>query len=61
MSTPMMAQLNETQVSAFLSKIPLGRPGTPAEFAALATWLLSGESSYVTGQVLNLSGGRSAT
>ena len=45
----------------FLAKIPLGRPGTPGEFAGLATWLLSAESSYVTGQVINLSGGRSAT
>lgn len=61
MDTPMMAKLSEAQLSPLLAKIPLGRPGTPLEFAGMAAWLLSGESSYVTGQVLNLSGGRSAT
>jgi len=61
MDTPMMAGLSKTQLSPLLAKIPLGRPGTPLEFAGLAAWLLSGESSYVTGQVLNLSGGRSTT
>lgn len=37
--------------------IPLGRYGTPAEVAAAAVFLASYESSYMTGAVLNLSGG----
>jgi 3-oxoacyl-[acyl-carrier protein] reductase len=36
----------------------MGRVGLPEEFSALATWLLSTEASYVTGQTLDLSGGR---
>jgi NAD(P)-dependent dehydrogenase (short-subunit alcohol dehydrogenase family) len=38
--------------------IPLKRPGTPDEVAAAVLWLLSEESSYVTGTVIEVSGGR---
>jgi 3-oxoacyl-[acyl-carrier protein] reductase len=38
-------------------KIPLGRYGTPEECAAAAVFLASPEASYITGAVLNLSGG----
>ena len=38
-------------------RIPLGREGTPEEVAAAAVFLASDEASYVTGAVLNLSGG----
>jgi 3-oxoacyl-[acyl-carrier protein] reductase len=38
-------------------RIPLGRYGTPEEVAAVAVFLASDESSYVTGATLNLSGG----
>jgi 3-oxoacyl-[acyl-carrier protein] reductase len=37
--------------------IPLGRYGTPAEVAAAVVFLASDEASYITGAVLNLSGG----
>ncbi len=38
--------------------IPLGRPGEPDEVAAAIVWLCSPESSYVTGALLDVSGGR---
>jgi NAD(P)-dependent dehydrogenase (short-subunit alcohol dehydrogenase family) len=38
-------------------RIPAGRQGTAWEVAYAAVWLLSGESSYVTGQCLLVDGG----
>jgi NAD(P)-dependent dehydrogenase (short-subunit alcohol dehydrogenase family) len=37
---------------------PLGRPGTAEEIAAAAIWLISDAASYVTGSLLDVSGGR---
>jgi NAD(P)-dependent dehydrogenase (short-subunit alcohol dehydrogenase family) len=39
--------------------IPMGRAGAPAEIAAVVAFLLSGQSSYITGQVLHADGGTS--
>ena len=38
--------------------IPLGRPGKPEEIAEAVVWLLSAGSSYVTGSILEVGGGR---
>jgi NAD(P)-dependent dehydrogenase (short-subunit alcohol dehydrogenase family) len=38
--------------------IPLGRPGKPEEIAEAVVWLLSSASSYVTGSILEVGGGR---
>jgi NAD(P)-dependent dehydrogenase (short-subunit alcohol dehydrogenase family) len=38
--------------------IPMQRPGTADEVAAAVLWLMSPESSYVTGSVVNVTGGR---
>jgi NAD(P)-dependent dehydrogenase (short-subunit alcohol dehydrogenase family) len=40
------------------SIIPMGRAGEPDEVAAAIVWLCSPESSYVTGSLLDVSGGR---
>ncbi len=40
-----------------LSRTPLGRLGTPEEVAALALFLVSDASSYITGQAIRLTGG----
>ena len=37
---------------------PMGRPGTAEEVAEAIVWLLSDASSYVTGALLDVSGGR---
>ncbi len=40
--------------------VPLGRIGEPHEVAAAVTWLASPSSSYVTGTVLEVAGGKGA-
>ena len=41
-----------------LSRTPLGRLGEPSEVAAVAVFLASDESSYVTGETIYVDGGR---
>ena len=41
----------------FGAETPLGRAGQPAELAPAYVFLASGESSYVTGETLNVNGG----
>ncbi|MGK5532464.1 SDR family oxidoreductase [Streptomyces sp. URMC 129] len=38
-------------------RVPMRRPGEPAEVAGAVAWLLSAEASYTTGAVLRVSGG----
>jgi NAD(P)-dependent dehydrogenase (short-subunit alcohol dehydrogenase family) len=38
--------------------IPMGRAGQPSEIAAAIVWLCSDEASYVTGALVDVSGGR---
>jgi dihydroanticapsin dehydrogenase len=42
------------------ANVPLGRPGTPDEIAALVAHLLSAESGYTTGSVIAIDGGWTA-
>jgi 3-oxoacyl-[acyl-carrier protein] reductase len=47
----------ETARDKAIASIPLGRYGDPAEFAAVAVFLLSPQSSFVTGVMLPVDGG----
>lgn len=57
-ATELLQQLTPEYYTAALSRIPLGRPGTLEEAAALVTWLCSDECSFSTGATYDLSGGR---
>jgi NAD(P)-dependent dehydrogenase (short-subunit alcohol dehydrogenase family) len=46
------------RVDRLKSLVPMQRGGTPEEIAAAVLWLLSEEASYVTGSILDVTGGR---
>ena len=48
----------EEMRNLWVSRVPMGRPGTPEEVAAMIAWLASEECSFSTGAVFDLSGGR---
>jgi 3-oxoacyl-[acyl-carrier protein] reductase len=55
--TAMTAKLSEKARNAMLVQIPLERPGQPEDVAASVLFLASDAASYITGQVLHVSGG----
>ncbi len=57
--TAIFDQMSEQHIAFMLSKIPMGRFGTPEEIASLVGWLCTQECSFSTGAVFDLSGGRS--
>ncbi|WP_048438168.1 SDR family NAD(P)-dependent oxidoreductase [Caenimonas sp. SL110] len=57
--TAIFDQMSEQHIAFMLSKIPMGRFGTPEEVASLVGWLCTEECSFSTGAVFDLSGGRS--
>ena len=56
--TPIFEQMTQQQIDWMLSKIPIGRFGEIDEVASLVLWLASGECSFSTGGVFDISGGR---
>ena len=56
--TALFEQMTEAYQQQMIAKIPMGRPGTVDEVAALCMWLCSDECSFSTGAVFDASGGR---
>jgi len=55
--TPMTEKIPEKILTALEEKIPLKRMGLPEEIANVYFFLISDESSYLTGQVIGVDGG----
>ena len=55
--TDMTASLSEKARNAMLSQVPLGRAGQPEDIATAVAFLASESASYITGQVIHVSGG----
>jgi NAD(P)-dependent dehydrogenase (short-subunit alcohol dehydrogenase family) len=60
--TPLSASLLNTDAKkeATASRHPMKRIGNPADIANMASFLLSGEASWITGQILAVDGGMSS-
>jgi len=56
--TRIFDQMSAEHIAYMLSKIPRGRFLEVDEAAAMIAWLVSGENSFTTGAVFDLSGGR---
>jgi NAD(P)-dependent dehydrogenase (short-subunit alcohol dehydrogenase family) len=55
--TPMLATMPEEALSLMALRTPMQRLGRPEELAAVAAFLLSDDSSFVTAQALSADGG----
>ncbi len=57
--TPLIpATMTEEKVDSFGGDVPMARAGQPAELAPAYVYFASQESSYVTGEVLGVTGGK---
>ncbi len=55
--TKMIENIPKGVMQKILDQIPLGRLGEPEEVAKLTCFLVSDNSGYITGQVININGG----
>lgn len=55
--TKMVSEYDENEISEIVKDIPLGRVGCPIDVANTVSFLVSEESNYITGQVINVNGG----
>lgn len=55
--TEMLKKIPEEIKSHILQQIPMGRFGTPDDIGQLVVFLVSDESSYITGQTIHINGG----
>jgi 2-dehydro-3-deoxy-L-rhamnonate dehydrogenase (NAD+) len=57
-ATPMLGQMSQEHVDYMVSRIPMGRTGTPQEVAELIAFLASERMTFSTGATFDISGGR---
>lgn len=57
-NTAMTAAMRQDVIDSKLAEIPMGRAGQPGEIASAVVFLASNMSSYITGTVLEIAGGR---
>jgi len=55
--TDMTRALTDEQRAALLTRVPLGRLGTPEDIAAAVLFLVSPQAAYITGETLHVNGG----
>jgi 3-oxoacyl-[acyl-carrier protein] reductase len=55
--TAMTRSMPQSQLKAFVDRVPLGRIGAPADVAPVVRFLLSAEAAYVTGASVVIDGG----
>jgi NAD(P)-dependent dehydrogenase (short-subunit alcohol dehydrogenase family) len=60
-ATPMLMRNDDDVLAPMRLSIPMKRFGTEDEIAAATIWLCSDESSYITGQILPVEGGYTAS
>ncbi|MBP0632652.1 glucose 1-dehydrogenase [Cupriavidus sp. AcVe19-1a] len=60
--TGMLARIagGEDRIASVAATIPAGRVGTPEEVADAIVFLASDQSTYITGQILHVNGGKTA-
>ena len=62
LDTPFHETFTSTEAQkAAIARVPLGRPGYPSDVAGLVVYLASEEASFVTGEVVKVSGGQELT
>jgi 3-oxoacyl-[acyl-carrier protein] reductase len=55
--TPILRTMPEKIIAMMEEKVPMGRLGRPEEIANTYAWLASDEASYISGAVIEVSGG----
>jgi NAD(P)-dependent dehydrogenase (short-subunit alcohol dehydrogenase family) len=55
--TPILVNMTEAEIARYTQAIPVGRIGKPEEIAEACAYFASDAAGYVTGQILNTSGG----
>lgn len=56
--SPLLEGMSQETIEYMVSRIPMGRVGTPEEVAAVVHFLASDDASFVTAQCYDVSGGR---